>query len=73
MRIVVDAPSLASNYYPKSTADLQVGAWTGVPHSDDGVNAFVVTNLDYSTAEGTNEVIYVRATNSAAFFGIGGE
>ncbi len=73
MRLVVDAPSLASNYYPKITTDLVIGSWESVPHSDDGVNAFVVTNLDYSTAEGTNEVIYVRATNSAAFFGIGGK
>ncbi|MCF7818026.1 MAG: hypothetical protein K9M54_09100 [Kiritimatiellales bacterium] len=73
MRMVVDAPSTASNYYPKSTANLASGTWAGVAHSDDGLNPFVVTNLDYAGAEGTNKVIFVQATNAAGFFGIGGQ
>ena len=75
LKMVVNAPSSAENYYPKSKTDLLTGTWGSVPHSDDGVNPFVVTNLGYSTtdATGTNEVIYVNAINSAAFFGIGEE
>ena len=73
MRMVVDAQSAASNYYPKSTADLVAGTWADIAHSDDGVNAFVVTNLVYATAEGTNKVIYVEANAAAGFFGIGGQ
>ena len=75
LKMVIDAPSSAGNYYPKSKLDLVTGTWSSVPHSDDGVNPFVVTNLGYSTtdATGTNEVIYVNATNSAGFFGIGEE
>ena len=71
MQMVVDAPGVASLYYPKTTEDLVFGTWTNVPHSKDGLNPFVITNLAYSTAMGTNEVIYVQATNAAAFFGIG--
>ena len=71
MQMVVDAPSSASSYSPKTTTDLVNGIWTNVPHSKDGLDPFVITNLAYSTAIGTNEVIYVQATNAAAFFGIG--
>ncbi|MCK4565520.1 MAG: hypothetical protein KAU94_12695 [Verrucomicrobia bacterium] len=75
MRMVIDAPSAANKYYPKATANLVIPDWDGVPHSDDGVNPFVTTNLSYSTADGTgtNEVIYVQADDAAKFFGIGGE
>ena len=50
--------------------DLVFGSWDYTPHSDDGVNAFITTDLSYSTADGTNYAIYVEATNSAAFYGI---
>ena len=73
MRMVVDAPDLATNYYPKTTTDLVVGTWTQVAHSTDGSDPFVITNLSYSTAEGSNEVVYVQADDAAAFFGVGGE
>ena len=74
MKMVVDAPGITSLYRPKATTDLLAGTWANVPHSDDGVNPFVVTNLGYSTtdATGTNEVIYVNATEATKFFGIGG-
>lgn len=73
MELVVDAPIDANRYSVESTAGLAGGIWNPVAHSDDGMNAFVVTNLGYSTASGTNEVIYVQATNSAGFFKIVGE
>ena len=74
LRMVVDAPDAGVNYYPKSKTDLVIGTWAGVGHSTNGAPPFVTTNLDYVTeydATGTNEVIYVQATNAAGFFGIG--
>jgi len=71
MRMVVDAPDLTTNYYPKTATDLVVGTWSSVAHSIDGSDPFVVTNLGYSTPEGADEVIYVHADDAAAFFGIG--
>ena len=73
MKLVVDAPIDASRYWPEGVANLALGSWTNIAHSDDGVNAFVVTNLAYSTAEGTNEVIYVQTVNPAGFFKVVGE
>jgi hypothetical protein len=68
MRMVVNAPSSASNYYPKATSDLMAEDWAGVPHSSDGVAPFLVTNLVYSTPEGSNEVIYVQVNQASGFF-----
>jgi len=73
MRLVVDAPIDASRYWPEGVSDLVSGSWASVAHSDNGVNAFVVTNLAYSTAEGSNEVIYVQAVNPDGFFKVVGE
>jgi autotransporter-associated beta strand protein len=70
MKLVVSAPD-AAHTSPKTKADLTSGSWADIAHSDNGINPLVVTNLEYSTAEGTNVAIYVAATNSAAFFGIG--
>ncbi len=72
MRMVVDAPVTASRYAPQGRTDLNIGTWVDVPHSDDGTNPFVVTNLDYSTtdATGTNEVIYVQSDDAEEFFRI---
>jgi len=70
MRMVIDAQSAASNYFPKATTDLTSGIWNEVAHSDDGVNAFAVTNLDYAGVEGTNKVIYLQADETKKFFGI---
>ena len=71
MRMVVDAPDAAINYYPQTVEDLVVGTWTNAAHSIDGSEPFVVTNLSYSAADGTNEVIYVHADEAKGFFGIG--
>ncbi len=72
IKLIFSAPS-PSTTYPKSTTDLAAGGWAGVPHSDDGINPFVVTNLDYSSASDTNVAIYVEATNAAAFYSFGAE
>ncbi len=70
MSMVVNTPGAANLYSPKTTTNLVDGTWTGVPHSDDGVNAFIVTNLGYSSvdASGTNEVIYLQANEATGFF-----
>jgi len=73
MRLVIAAPGSASIYYPKTTTDLVLVPWGSVAHSDDGVNPSHVTNLNYSTADGANKVIYVQANGAEGFFGIGGE
>ncbi|QHI69716.1 hypothetical protein [Tichowtungia aerotolerans] len=53
------------------TSDLLKDEWDYVAHSDNGSNAFVVTNLLYSTQEDAATCsVYVQATNSAVFFGI---
>ena len=56
---------------PLVSSDLLTDAWQAVPHSDDGVNDFVLTNLSYSTVSGTNRVIYLQADTAQKFFGIG--
>ena len=75
MKIVVDTPSGVHLYHPMASSNLATGAWGSIPHSDDGVNAFVVTNLEYSTADasGTNEVIYVQVDYVQKFFKVDGE
>ena len=71
MRMVVHTPDQPELYYPQTTTNLVTGPWTGVAHSDDGVHGFVVTNVGYSTAEGSNAVIYMQLNHAGAFFGIG--
>ena len=73
MRMVINAPDDASNYYPKHTSDLVDGTWSGAAHSIDGSFPFITTNLAYSTPEGSNEVIYVQVGDVAGFLGIGEE
>ena len=77
VKMVVDAPSSLDRYYLKSTTDLPAGPvfWKRAAHSDDGVNAFVTTNVSYSTVEiatGTNRVIYAQANHSSEFLNIFG-
>lgn len=50
--------------------DLVMGDWAYVPHSDDGVSPYVVTNLSHSTPEGENRVIYVEASDAKKFYGL---
>lgn len=70
LKMVVNAPDASELYSPLATMDLVNGGWGAVAHSDDGVNPFVVTNLSYSTVEGTNEVIYVQASDAHKFYGV---
>ena len=72
MQMVVNTTDPTASY-PKATSNLVNAVWTSVPHSDNGANAFVVTNLSYSTADGSNNVIYVQASDAVQFYGIGGQ
>ena len=74
MKMVVNIPGSPTDYNPQATTDLISIPWGSVAHSDDGVNAFVVTNMDYSTidASGTNKVIYMQSNDAQKFFNIGG-
>ncbi len=56
------------------TTNLATGVWMMAPISDDGINAFIPTNLSYSsTTDGTNHAVYVEQTEKAAFYRIGPE
>ncbi len=70
MRLEISGATPAASYYPESTLSLVGETWEAVPHSDDGVNPFIVTDLSYSTTDGTNKFIYMQTTNSAEFFRI---
>ena len=48
------------------------GTWSAVAHSNDGINDFEETNLVYSSAEGTNVVIYFEADSATKFFRVQG-
>ena len=73
MKITVYVPYASDRYYLAGTTNLVDGTWVQVPHSDNGANAFVVTNLSYSTADGIHDVIYVQITEAVKFFNIMGE
>jgi hypothetical protein len=70
LRVVINAQGAASNYYPQACAELVSNVWEHVAHSDDGLNAFAVTNLTYAGAEGTNKVIYLEMDDPVEFFRI---
>ncbi|QHI70160.1 hypothetical protein [Tichowtungia aerotolerans] len=65
--------SSPSDTYPLVSTNLTTGKWETVAHSDDGVNAFIITNLSYSSLSGSNRVIFLQADAETKFFGIGGE
>ena len=74
VKLEVDIQDPGSYYKVKGCTDLVIGAsWTNWPHSDDGEEPFVYTNLNYSSTDGTNTFIYVQGTNAAAFFKVDGE
>ncbi len=70
MEIEINTPNPVASYL-NATTDLVADSWTNAPHSDDGVNPFVVSNLTYSTTSGANKLIYVRTDKSVEFFRIG--
>ncbi len=72
MKIAINVPGSLSSYYPIGNTNLVNGTWAGVAHSDNGSNPFIMTNLSYSTSEGTNEIIYVQAAEAEKFFNIDG-
>ena len=74
VKMVVDTIGLKDSYYPMVSSNLVSGSWATVPHSDDELNPFVVTNLSYSSvdATGTNEVIYLQVDHAQKFFKVDG-
>jgi hypothetical protein len=72
MKAVFNTKGAANIYSLLAITNLLDGTWTNVAHSDDGENAFIVTNLGYSTvdATGTNIVIYVQSNDASKFFKI---
>ncbi len=71
IRLAISGASPSALFCPVSTVDLVNGTWGRIPHSDDGVNPFIETNLTYSTTDGTHKFIYIRqGTNSAGFIRI---
>ncbi|MCF7817028.1 MAG: hypothetical protein K9M54_04035 [Kiritimatiellales bacterium] len=72
LKLEINAPTPALSYL-KSRSNLVFGSWTNAPHSDNAVGPFVFSNLTYSTASGTNVLIYVQTDEPAEFFGIGPE
>jgi len=73
LKLEVSGASPLASYCPASTLDLVEGTWERIPHSDDGVNPFIVTNLTYSATDGTNRFIYMQqSTNRTGFIRIQG-
>jgi len=71
LKMEVSGASPSASFCPASTTNLVNGAWGRIPHSDDGVNDFIVTNLTYSTTDGTNRFIYMQqGTNRIEFIRI---
>jgi len=68
LKLAVSGASSPEYYYPESTTNLVDGTWERIPHSDDGVNDFIVTNFNYSTTDGTNQVIYLQSTDKTSEF-----
>jgi len=73
MKLEVSGASPSAAFCPASTTNLVEGTWGRIPHSDDGVNPFIVTNFNYSTTDGTNRFIYLQqSTNNTEFIRIQG-
>ena len=70
LEIEFNTPNAAASYLNTRT-NLVEDQWVNASHSDNGVNAFVVSNLTYSTTTGTNKLIYVRTDEPVRFFRIG--
>ena len=70
LKMVIDAPGTKTKYTPEATTDLISVAGTPVAHSDSMGGPFVISNLDLSASEGTNEVIYVESDSANKFYTI---
>lgn len=60
-------------YRPTGKPDLTSGSWDPVPHADSPDGTFAVSNLTYSTTEGTNSAIYIESGDTNGFFRIESE
>jgi hypothetical protein len=72
VKMTVYIPGETGSYRPESATNLMSGSWSVVPHSIDGNEPFVATNMDYSAAasNGTDRVIYLKADGSQGFFNV---
>jgi len=73
MVVQLDAGVDASQYSPMVKTNLTEDIWNAVAHSDSAAGTYAVSNLTYSSAEGSNLVIYVTSTNAVEFFNIEAE
>ncbi len=71
LSIGLSASAKATDYWPVSSDSLVPANWVPVAHSDTPDGTFAVTNLTVAGGEGTNKVIYVKATSDVEFFRIG--
>lgn len=72
LKMTVYIPGEVGSYHPESATDLLSGSWSAVPHSIDGNEPFVSTNMEYSSAasNGTDRVIYLKTDGAKGFFNI---
>lgn len=70
IKLTIGTAGDLSAYTLMGCTNLVDGNWLAVAHSDDGENPFVETNLTYSTAEGSNAVIYVESSKDNEFFSL---
>ncbi len=70
IKLTIDVVGSLTNFTLLSKTSLDESAWSAVAHSDDGVNAFLTTNLNYSSSDGTNVIIYVEAGDTQKFYGL---
>ncbi|QHI69383.1 hypothetical protein [Tichowtungia aerotolerans] len=58
-------------FYLKTAQELTTNtAWSVVGQSTNGLDPFIETNLSYSTASGSNIIIYVKADQDQKFFSL---
>lgn len=73
MVVQLEAGSDSSAYSPKAQTNLTDGVWDPVAHSDSAGGTYAVSNLNFSSTDGSNFVIYVKTTNTAEFFQVEAE
>ena len=70
VKLTVEAIGDLSAYALIACSNLTDASWSTVPHSDNGVNGFLTTNLSYSTSESSNVIIYVESADNIKFYGL---
>ena len=75
MEMIIDDCPSPSYFHPEKSTELVSGGWINAAHSTNGFAPFIVTNLDYSAASGSSQVIYLELepSDDTAFFGLAPE